>query len=632
MPPPKPTGHLLKKLRSLMKNVKYVTEPLQAYIIPSCDAHQSEYLADCDKRRAFISGFTGSAGTVVVTEQHACLWTDGRYFLQASKEMDDNWTLIKEGVPGTLTQGAWLAKMLPVGSRVGTDPSLMSYVSWKPLQVHLEAAGHALVPIFSANLVDLVWDQEKPLPPTGIIQPLDIAYTGKSSHDKVEDVQSQMREKGATMLIVTALDEIAWLLNLRGSDIPYNPVFFSYLVITGNSHVHLFIDEGKITHAVRSHFGDEGLQVTIHAYEKLHSFLTEHIAEQEGRIWIGNNSSYGLTALVPEKQRIVEITPIALMKAVKNPVEIQGLTNAHVRDAAALCCYFAWLEKEVLRGTVTEISGANKLEEFRREQEDYVGLSFATISSVGPNGAIIHYQPSPETDRTITTEEIYLCDSGGQYLDGTTDVTRTIHLGTPSQYEKECFTRVFKGQFALGSCIFPSKIKGNCLDTLARKPLWDVGLDYLHGTGHGIGAYLNVHEGPIGVSWRTLPDDPGLEEGMFLSNEPGYYEDGKFGIRLENIVRIVPASTPYNFKEREFLTFETITLVPIQTKMLVPEVLTEKEVAYLNDYHAMCREKVGPLLKKLGHQEAREWLYRETEPIAIGKCNGKVMHADHSLV
>lgn len=611
---PTMTGHLLKKLRALMRNIKYVNEPLQAYIVPHKDAHQSEYLAACDERRAFISGFTGSAGTAIVTENAACMWTDGRYFLQASREIDENWTLMKEGVSTTPTQEKWLSKNLPLGSRVGVDPTLLPFSEWRTLQTELEANGHSLVPV-AINLVDLIWD-DRPQPPNAPVIPLPVKYTGKTCQQKVDEVRAQMEERSAILLIVTALDEVAWLLNLRGSDIDYNPVFFSYLTVT-RTDVNLYIDPSKVTQAVHNHFTAEDLNVTFHHYSKIFTHLTEMVNKKQldGKVWISYGSSYALASIVPEKSRITEVSPIAVMKAIKNPVEIQGLTNAHIRDAAALCCYFAWLEKEVTKGHITEISGAKKLEEFRREQEDYVGLSFPTISSVGPNGAIVHYHPTSETDRQITTEELYLCDSGAQYKDGTTDVTRTIHLGTPTNYEKECFTRVFKGQTSLGTSVFPAKIKGNCLDTLARKYLWDVGLDYMHGTGHGIGSYLNVHEGPMGISWRPYPDDPGLREGMFLSIEPGYYEDGKFGIRLENIARIVPATTPYTFKNKTFLTFETVTLVPIQTKMLVPQMLTDKEITYLNEYHSLCREKVGPLLKKMGHHDAVEWLYKETEPI-----------------
>lgn len=315
------------------------------------------------------------------------------------------------------------------------------------------------------------------------------------------------------------------------------------------------------------------------------------------------------------------MTPISLMKAVKNPVEVQGMINAHIRDGAALCEYFAWLEETLGKGErITEISAAKKLLSFRAAQKYFKGMSFPSISSSGPNGAIIHYSPSPATDRALSTGEIYLIDSGGQYLDGTTDVTRTLHFGTPTDFERDCFTRVLKGSIALVTATFPNKVVGNTLDTLARKYLWDVGLDYIHGTGHGIGAYLNVHEGPHGISWRHLPDDPGLRENMFVSNEPGYYEEGKFGIRIENIIRITPVTLLHNFANRGYLGFKDVTFAPIQQKMIKTELLTQDEVNYLNEYHAQCRKLIGKYIEenKLG-EAGFKWLMKETEPIRLGQ-------------
>ncbi|KAK6639078.1 hypothetical protein RUM43_007348 [Polyplax serrata] len=609
----KSSAAVLKKLRMLMKNITYVNEPLNAYIITDCDSHSSEYLADCDKRRDFVSGFTGSSGTAIVTDEHACLWTDGRYFIQASKELDSNyWTLMKEGSPSTPTQEAWLVQNLPEGSKVGVDPRLMPYNKWVPLQTELESSGLTLIPVTN-NLIDIIWEN-KPNPPCSLLEPLPLKYSGKTSKVKVDDVRETMKEKKANVLVLTALDEIAWLLNIRGSDIEFNPVFFSYAAVT-HTNVHLFIDMVKITPSVKAHFSSEGVDIVIHPYEQIQEFMCSVVEKETGRIWISHDSNYTLVSLIPEKRRLTQISPVSPMKAIKNEVESQGLINCHIRDAAALCCYFAWLENNVGTQTITEVSGAEKLEEFRKKLDDYIGLSFTTISSVGPNAAITHYRPEKGADRVITTEEVYLCDSGAQFRDGTTDVTRTLHFGSPKEFERECFTRVLKGQIYLATAIFPSKIKGNHLDTLARKYLWDVGLDYMHGTGHGIGMYLNVHEGPMGISWRPYPDDPGLQEGMFLSNEPGFYQENEFGIRLENIVRIVKADPPHNFKNRGFLTFETVTMVPIQRKMLIPNMLTEKEVAYLNAYHTECREKVGPLLKKMGEKEALDWLNKETMPI-----------------
>ncbi|RZC33721.1 Peptidase M24 and/or Creatinase N domain containing protein [Asbolus verrucosus] len=611
---PKPTTNLLKQLRALMQNPQYVQETLEAYIIPSNDAHNSEYLADCDMFRPFISGFTGSAGTAIVTEKEALLWTDGRYFVQASQQLDSNWTLMKEGIPSTPTQGGWLTKNLPLGSRVGVDPKIYTYHMWMPLQSQLEAAGHKLVPV-TKNLVDILW-VDRPLRPTNPIHPLGPQFTGKSVSDKLEAVRAQMKDKKAHFLVLTALDEIAWLLNLRGSDIAYNPVFFSYVVVHHNSFT-VFLNPKQVSEEIKQHLTKEAgnNKYEIKSYDEIGNYLKVHSSNLEGSAWFSENASFALTSIIPSKSLLAEITPIPLMKAVKNSTEIKGMRNAHIKDGAALCCYFAWLEKHVKEGNITEVSGAKKLDEFRAQQADFVGPSFPTISSVGPHGAIIHYQPEASTDVPITTDTLYLCDSGGQYKDGTTDVTRTFHFGTPTQYEKECFTRVLKGQIKLATSIFPTKIKGNCLDSFAREFLWDVGLDYAHGTGHGIGSYLNVHEGPMGISWRPIADDPGLEANMFLSNEPGYYEDGKFGLRLEDIVQIVEANPPHNFNDRGFLTFDTITFCPKQTKMITVDLLTNKEIAYLNDYHKQCRDLLGPVLETQGHLEAKEWLWKETEPL-----------------
>lgn len=623
------TTQILTRLRSLMKDTSVVTEAIQAYIIPSGDAHQSEYIADSDQRRAFVSGFTGSAGTAVITETEACLWTDGRYFNQAEKQLDSNWTLMKEGIPTTPTQGAWLAKTLPVGSKVGVDPRLFSKDQWTPLSKTLKSSGHTLVSV-ERNIVDVIWD-EKPSRPSHVIQPLEIKYTGKSWQDKVKDVVKEMEAKNCSLLLLTALDDIAWLLNLRGTDIQYNPVFFSWLLVKMNGEIHLFVDPSKVTSAVKQHLNLEAdiemkehtsspttdtVLAVLHPYEDVDGFLAAEVSQQPKKVWISDKSAVAFSNLVPEELLCGDVSPVVFMKAIKNPVEMAGMENAHIKDAAALCCFFAWLEKEVeSQRTVTEISAADKLAGFRAEQIDFVGLSFDTISSSGSNAAIIHYKPSPDTDRPITNREIYLCDSGGQYKDGTTDVTRTVHFGVPTHFERQCFTRVLKGQTNLATCLFPSKIKGNVLDVLARKALWDVGLDYLHGTSHGVGHYLCVHEGPMGISWRVYPDDPGLSENMVLSNEPGFYQDGEFGIRIENLVKIVPANPENNFKDRKFCTFENLTFVPIQKKMIITEMLTKEEVAYIDQYHTQCRDKVAPLLQRMDKKEALDWLMRETEPL-----------------
>ncbi|XP_066141881.1 xaa-Pro aminopeptidase 1 [Euwallacea fornicatus] len=611
--PAKSTTVLLKQLRAAMQGHK---EPLAAYIIPSADAHHGEYLAHCDEFRGFISGFQGSAGTAVVTNHDACMWTDGRYYLQATEEMDSNWTLMKEGDPNTPQKGQWLVKTLPSGSHVGVDPKLITSEEFPILQKELETVGHKLIPV-TQNLIELLWS-DRPKRPANPVKPLPVTFTGKLVQNKLSEVVAVMKERNADYLVLTALDEVAWFLNLRGSDIDYNPVFFSYVIISANSTFTLFMDSRQVTDEVKEHLKSEAGNVfTIKPYEKIEEALKEISANLNRFVWFSEFSSYALTNIIPKKHLLLTgTTPVELMKAVKNPTEVKCMKNAHIKDAVALCCYFSWLEQNVGSGNITEISGAQKLLEFRKLQANFIGDSFGTISSVGPHGAIIHYQPSTSTDVPIRTDTLYLCDSGAQYLDGTTDVTRTFHFGTPTAYEKQCYTRVLKGQLQFASLIFPRKLKGNYLDSFARKFLWDVGLDYAHGTGHGIGHYLNVHEGPMGISWRPMNQDPGLEANMFLSNEPGYYEDGKFGMRIEDIVVIVEANTPHNFNNRGFLTFETVTFAPKSINLIDVSMLTDKEIEQLNAYHQKCREVVGPLLEKQGHSDAKAWLWKETKPLS----------------
>ncbi|XP_036919869.1 xaa-Pro aminopeptidase 1 [Sturnira hondurensis] len=619
--PPKVTSELLRQLRQAMRNLEYVMEPIQAYIIPSGDAHQSEYIAPCDCRRAFISGFDGSAGTAIVTEEHAAMWTDGRYFLQAAKQMDSNWTLMKMGLKDTPTQEDWLVSVLPEGSRVGVDPLIISTDYWKKMAKVLRSAGHHLLPV-KENLVDKIWT-DRPERPCKPLLALGLDYTGISWKDKVADLRMKMSERNVVWFVVTALDEIAWLFNLRGSDVEHNPVFFSYAII-GLETIMLFIDGDRIdAPSVKEHLLldlslEAEYRIQVLPYKSILSelkVLCTSLSPKE-KVWVSDKASYAVSEAIPKGHRCyMPYTPICIAKAVKNSAESEGMRRAHIKDAVALCELFNWLEKEVPKGGVTEISAADKAEEFRRQQADFVDLSFPTISSTGPNGAIIHYAPVPETNRTLSLDEVYLIDSGAQYKDGTTDVTRTMHFGTPTAYEKECFTYVLKGHIAVSAAVFPAGTKGHLLDSFARSALWDSGLDYLHGTGHGVGSFLNVHEGPCGISYKTFSDEP-LEAGMVVTDEPGYYEDGAFGIRIENVVLVVPVKTKYNFSNRGSLTFEPLTLVPIQTKMIDVESLTDKECDWLNNYHQTCRDVIGKELQRQGRQEALEWLIRETQPIS----------------
>jgi Xaa-Pro aminopeptidase len=602
---------------------------IHAYVVPSGDAHQSEYIAECDMRRQFISKFTGSAGTAVITLDKAALWTDGRYHLQASKQLEQaNWILMKDGLPDTPLIGDWLKDVLQSGNKVGVDPSLLSHDSFKKLSKSLRSRDISLVGV-KQNLIDQVWedpsvllasDTPRPARPCAKIIKLDVDITGKEWTEKVKELREELKKKKCFGIILTALDDIAWLLNLRGSDIDYNPVFFAYCIVTINS-ADLFVDAEKLTPEVSQSLVSGDDRVNVRPYDSIFTYVEKSLLpSDEGLIWLSSGSSEAIVSCIPKSRRFLQASPVTKAKAIKNAVEIRNMKNCHIRDAAALCEYLAWLEKMIEANPdgheqLWEIPGADYLENCRKAQEHFMGLSFPSISGSGPNGAVIHYHPEEATKRPISKNELYLIDSGAQYLDGTTDVTRTVHFGQPTEKERECFTRVLKGHIQLAMAVFPRLIKGSSLDTFARQYLWAQGLDYLHGTGHGVGMFLNVHEGPSSISPRPSPDDPGLEAGQILSNEPGYYEDGAFGIRIENLVVLEKAETKYNFNQRGFLKIETITLVPIQLKMIDVKLLTDEEIEWLNNYHATCRDLVGQHLDKTGKHEVRQWLVKATEKL-----------------
>lgn len=631
------TGHLLNRLRSLMQASS--AGILNAYIVPSGDAHQSEYIAECDMRRQFISKFSGSAGTAVITSDKAALWTDGRYHLQATKQLDPNcWTLMKDGLPDTPTQGDWLKDVLSPGSKVGVDPFLLSHETWKRLSKELRARNITLVAV-KENLIDQVWEDTSvhvagvdsprlPRPANKLIK-LDLDITGKGWTEKVDELREELKKNKAGSFILTALDEIAWLLNLRGSDIDFNPVFFAYCVVTLKD-VFLFIDKEKllseVEQSIKAIYTEPPADATeptvrILPYDNIAAFITETLVPNESEfVWISNRSSEALVSGIPKERRCSKPSPVNKQKAIKNDVELKNMKNCHVRDAAALCEYLAWLEKTIDANPdghdqLWEIQGADYLENCRKQQEHFMGLSFPSISASGPNGSIIHYHPSEATRRPIGKSELYLIDSGAQYLDGTTDVTRTVHFGVPSEKEKKCFTNVLKGHIQLAKIVFPRLVKGSALDPFARQSLWSLGLDYPHGTGHGVGMFLNVHEGPSSISPTASPNDPGLEAGQILSNEPGFYEDGSFGIRIESLVITRKAETPFNYNQKGYLRFETITFVPIQLKMIDLSLMTDDEIEWLNDYHAKCRQVVGDYLEKLGKHDVKQWLIKETEKV-----------------
>lgn len=599
------TTERLTKLRALFKEEKY---NLTAYVVPSEDAHQSEYTAACDGRRAFISGFTGSAGLAVISTDAAALFTDGRYFLQAGKQLDHNWTLMKQGIPDVPTWQEYLVQNLPKDSRIGIDPTLITACDAKALNESLGKVGSSLVST-EENLVDLVW-RNKPPRPCNPVNVLPLKYTGRSHNDKIANLRDELSKENYYGFVVSALDEIAWLFNLRGSDVEYNPVFFAYALVTKDDII-LYIDENKLSNEVKEHLGSSVKFRSYNAVFKDLRNLSDKFKSDNQKLLISTRTSYALALAAGEDNTESARSPILDTKAIKNEVELEGMRQCHLRDAAAVVNYFAWLEEQLSAGIVlNEIDGASRLEKFRGEQEDFVGLSFDTISASGSNGSIIHYSPQPKTCAVIDPNSLYLCDSGGQYKNGTTDVTRTVHFGKPTEQEKRAFTRVLQGHIAIDRAIFPKGTTGYLLDVLARTSLWRDGLDFRHGTGHGVGCYLNVHEGPHGIGTRIVFNDVPLQAGMTVTNEPGYYEDGKFGIRIESVVLVQEVDTPCNFGNRGYLGFERITFVPIQTKLVDVSLLNPIEHKWINDYNAECFQKVSPFLKP--DSPGFRWLERET--------------------
>ncbi|KAI7852083.1 peptidase M24, structural domain-containing protein [Circinella umbellata] len=605
---PVSTGDRLSALRALMSSDEY---KIDAFLIPSEDAHQSEYIADCDKRRYWISGFTGSAGYAIVSSKEAALFTDGRYFLQASEQLDNNWTLMKQGLPNVPTWQEYLVKNLPSGSRIGVDPTLITAADARLLSESLKTVDSTLVPVH-ANPVDKVWS-DRPGAPHDVVITHPIKFSGKSLVDKLDDVRKYIRSKDAYGVVVSALDEIAWLFNLRGSDVECNPVFYSYAIITESEAI-LYVEAAKITDDVRQHLGDS---ITLKPYNAIFDDLKqfgEKLTATEKKLITNSRTNLAIEVAAGQTNIKEERSFITDAKGIKNEAELKGMRDCHIRDAAALVHYFAWLEKQLKAGVVLdEVDGADRLEKFRAEQGDYVGLSFDTISSTGANGAIIHYKPEKGACKTIDIKEIYLCDSGGQYKDGTTDVTRTYHFDQPTDYEKRCFTRVLQGHIAVDAAVFPQGTTGYLLDPFARHALWKDGLDFRHGTGHGVGSFLNVHEGPHGIGVRIAYNDTPLAAGMTVTDEPGYYEDGKFGIRIENVLIVRQAQTPHNFGDRGYLGFEHVTLVPIGLNLIDLDLLSPDEKKWINDYHAEILQKIGPLVEN--DPDAVAWLKRETTPI-----------------
>ncbi|GAB1602992.1 xaa-Pro aminopeptidase 1-like [Argonauta hians] len=624
-----PTADRVMALRAWFRDPVGDHQRIHAYIIPSEDAHQSEYVAAYDKRRAFISGFKGSVGTAVVTANKAALWTDGRYFLEAEDSLDCNWILQRMGNRDVPDIAEWLGNELPSNTRVGASPLLMSALKWEDMAQKLAKYNITLIEVLQ-DLVDMVWTTTRPDKPNSTINALPMKFAGKSWPEKVKELRDMMTPQKVDAFVVTSLDDIAWLFNIRGRDVPYNPVSIAYAIVE-KEKIRLYLTnplnkleaqptdsetKKKLYEHLNTNRRGRCLRkkdcVEVVNYSAILKDIKGLVYSLSNKIWISDKCNYAIYNLIPEHKRLMTLSPVSMMKAVKNEVERKGMENAHIRDAVAVIDFIQMLEKEVKDGKRwTEISAAEELNKKRSEQKYNRGLSFGSISASGPNGAVIHYRPTNSTDREITTDDIYLLDSGGQYLDGTTDVTRTFHFGEPTRYERECYTRVLMGSIDLARQKFMSGTPGSVLDALARRHLWNVGLLYMHGTGHGIGAYLNVHEGPIGFSPATNHVAP-LLDGMFVSDEPGFYEPGAFGIRLETIVMVQSATTKYRFMNFDFLKFKPITLVPFEPNLIDYSLLDRDQIKWLNNYNKLCEDIIGPELMRQGKAKALQWLQKRT--------------------
>ena len=589
----------LSLLRSVMKR-----ESIDAVIIPSSDPHNSEYVAPHWQGRKWISGFTGSAGTVVVTMDEAALWTDSRYFLQAESELSEEWQLMKEYMPGTPTIAEWLKRkmsLLPNGGIVCVDGMVMPYEEIIRLTKELRTIGCTMRTNYDA--LSTIWE-ERPAKPANEIFPVDESIIGETVAEKLQRLRAAMGSCDA--YVMTDLTEIAWTLNLRGSDVLMTPVFIAYLYIT-HSDATVFVN-GSCTSEAQAMLAEAG--VAIEMYDEFANFLRKTSSKNTLTLCSGKSTNYTIYSIVKEHVRDCD-SPAGMMKAIKNDAEIEGFRRSMLRDGVAMVRFLRWLKPAVEAGGQTELTVSDKLEELRKEEgaKKFMSLSFGTICGYNENGAIVHYAVTPETAKALKAEGLLLLDSGAQYTDGTTDITRTIALGSLTPEMKRIYTLVLKAHIALASISFPEGTNGTNLDTIPHSVLWRGKVDYMHGSGHGVGACLSVHEGPQSMRQRWCPAP--LQEGMTLTIEPGVYLEGKFGIRIENTM-LVKSDNSVPVSEKKWLAFEPLTLCPIDTAPVEMDMLEQYEKDYLNDYHALVRERLLPLLS---NPDDKTWLVENTKKI-----------------
>jgi Xaa-Pro aminopeptidase len=606
---PKTAAGRLVRLRE-----ELARQDLTAFIIPHADEHQSEYLPASAERLAWLTGFTGSAGMAIVLADRAVVFVDGRYTLQAAAQVDAQRFEIVDliGEP----PARWLTDRLSADDRIGYDPWLLTVAQVRRFSEACKKSGAALVAV-DDNPIDRMW-QDRPAPPTGAVTLHPVEFAGVEATEKVARIQEVLAAKPADATILTQADSIAWLLNIRGADINHDPVPLSFAILPRSGRPQLFIDGRKLSNAVRAHLVETA---DLGEPAEFNTGLAA-LGRKGAKVLLDPQSAAESVAqaLTNSGATIVDGSdPVVLPKARKNETEIDGARRAHIRDGAAMVRFLAWLDRTAPSGELDEIAAATRLEELRadtakRDGAELVDISFDTIAGFGPNGAIVHYRVTTRTSRRIEPGSLFLVDSGGQYRDGTTDITRTVAIGTPSARMRDRFTRVLKGHIAVATARFPAGTPGAQLDALARIALWRGGFDFDHGTGHGVGSFLSVHEGPARIARTgTVP----IEAGMILSNEPGYYKAGAYGIRIENLVATTPAA-PIPGGDRDMLGFETLSLCPIDRRLIEPTLLSEEEIAWLDAYHA----GLAPALGRLLDAADREWLVEATRPLAGGGRTG----------
>ncbi len=590
----------LKQLRNLMKERR-----IDAYLIPTSDFHESEYVGAYFKCRQYLTGFTGSAGTAVVTADEAKLWTDGRYFVQAAAQLaGSGFDLMKMGEEGVPKIEDYLEQVLPEGGVLGFDGRVIDSCMGRELSEKL--SDKKVTISCDEDLVGQIW-KDRPGLPTDPVWILEEKYAGKSAADKIKDVREAMKKQKATVHVLTTLDDIVWLLNIRGNDVPNNPVVLSYLTVTPDTIV-LFIDGGKLDEKVRGYLS--GLGAAIRPYNDIYEYVTTF--RNERILLETSRTNYAIVNNLDSSNVILDkMSPTVLAKAMKNPAEVENERRAHIKDGVAVTKFICWLKKNIGKIPMTEISVSDYLEELRRQQEGNLGLSFDTISAYGPNAAMCHYKATPESNAVLEPRGLYLVDSGGQYYEGTTDITRTVALGPITREEREHFTLVAMSMLRLGHVKFLYGCGGLSLDYVAREPMWQRGLNYNHGTGHGVGYLLNVHERPVGIRYKVVPerlDSAAFEEGMICSDEPGIYIEGSHGIRTENL--LVCRKAEKN-EYGQFMKFEYLTFVPIDLDALDVSMMEKRDIEYLNEYHRQVYEKIAPYL----NEEEREWLKEATREV-----------------